>query len=428
MILYRGKEYPSSMQDELIRSLPDDICETLTNKTLPRETVVSAIDRIGKKVAAGEYDGLISSLPVDGAMRYKELAIKMLSREYIEFKIKTELGSDFCDEYVTVPPQGLKSIRKRAMPLGVILHIAAGNVDGLPAFSLAEGLITGNINILKLPQADNGLSLSIIKAMIKQEPEISDFVYVFDTPSSDVAAIKKLADLSDGICVWGSEAAVAAVRRFAQTGTKLIEWGHKLSFAYVSGYEDKGNELAALAKHIVATKQLLCSSCQTIFIDTDDMNGVYSFCRDFFPVLQTEAAKTVPDTVGGRAEFTLKTLTERLDAVISDKPKPQFADALCSLIPCEDSELELSPMFNNVLIKRLPQRDIIPVLRRKKGYLQTAGLICEADKRERLCALLAQSGVVRVTKAGNMSGVFAGEAHDGEYPLRRYMRIVDEEI
>ena len=44
-----------------------------------------------------------------------------------------------------------------ARPLGVLLHIAAGNADGLPAFSVAEGLATGNINILKLPQADNGL-------------------------------------------------------------------------------------------------------------------------------------------------------------------------------------------------------------------------------------------------------------------------------
>lgn len=39
----------------------------------------------------------------------------------------------------TKPPHDQKSICVRAMPLGTLLHIAAGNVDGLPAFSLAEG-------------------------------------------------------------------------------------------------------------------------------------------------------------------------------------------------------------------------------------------------------------------------------------------------
>ncbi|MBQ8851430.1 MAG: acyl-CoA reductase, partial [Oscillibacter sp.] len=42
-----------------------------------------------------------------------------------------------------------------------------------------------------------------------------------------------------------------------------------------------------------------------------------------------------------------------------------------------------------------------------------------------LTRLLARSGVNRVTRAGSMSHTFPGEAHDGEYPLRRYQRMVD---
>ena len=114
------------------------------------------------------------------------------------------------------------------MPLGTLLHIAAGNVDGLPAFSLAEGLLTGNINIVKLPQADDGLSLMIITTLIEIEPALSDFIYVFDTPSDDLPAMKRMADMADGIVVWGGDAAVSAVRQFAPAGAKLIEWGHKL--------------------------------------------------------------------------------------------------------------------------------------------------------------------------------------------------------
>ena len=47
---------------------------------------------------------------------------------------------------------------------------------------------------------------------------------------------------------------------------------------------------------------------------------------------------------------------------------------------------------------------------------------------EELAQLLARAGVTRVTRAGSMSAAFPGEAHDGEYPLRRYVRVVDVEL
>ena len=85
-------------------------------------------------------------------------------------------------------------------------------------------------------------------------------------------------------------------------------------------------------------------------------------------------------------------------------------------------------MEGNVLVKLLPQAGLLPALRRQKGRLQTAGLICPPEERAELSALLARAGVTRVTRAGSMSAAFPGEAHDGEYPLRRYVRVVDVEL
>ena len=81
-----------------------------------------------------------------------------------------------------------------------------------------------------------------------------------------------------------------------------------------------------------------------------------------------------------------------------------------------------------MLVKCLPSGELLPTLRRQKGRLQTAGLVCTPEKREALTALLARAGLTRVTRAGRMSASFPGEAHDGEYSLRRYIRIVDTEI
>ena len=428
MILAKGKIYDSKNQDKILGHLEEEITETLSSKSIDTETVISAVEKLCLKLRNGVFDDIVYSLPVDGIEEYKNLAVRMLSKDNIMLKLKTELGKDYLETYETMPPVGLPRIRITAKPLGVLLHIAAGNMDGLPAFSLAEGLLTGNINILKLPSADNGLSVRIIAELIKSEPSLSDFIYVFDTSSTDIQAIKKLAQLSDGIVVWGGEAAVTAVRQLAPVNTRLIEWGHRLSFAYVSGFTDKEKELSGLAEHIIATKGLLCSSCQVIYIDTDSFDDVITFCNEFFPYLEKAANAHKPASIYSRAELTLRKYTDKIESLISGTVNDPFKGNLCSLVPRKDSDLELSDMFGSVLVKPLPNENIIKFLRRKKGYLQTAGLICTPEKRETLSDKLIKSGVVRITKAATMSSAFPGEAHDGDYPLRRYMRIINIEI
>lgn len=429
MILYGGKIFESSFQDELLNRIEKDINRVLSTKTLSPKTVVDAVSQLGEEISRGIYDEELNKIQLDEPQRLKLLCAKMLSRENLLFKLKTELGNT--DEYITNPPDNLAKIKVKTMPLGVIFHIAAGNMDALPAFSLAEGLLTGNINILKLPNADNGLSLKIISRLIEIEPQLADFIYVFDTPSTDIHAMKKMAQTADGISVWGGDAAIGAVRALAPVGAKLIEWGQKLGFCYISGYTDKASELSALAKHIVKTRQLLCSSCQTIFIDTDDENELKTFCEEFLPILENEVEQRQSAVIGERAYGSLIRHTELLDEIIYGKiggKTNEFRGNGCRLIIRSDSDLELSPMMCTVLVKRLPKDKITENLRRKKGYLQTAGLICPPEKRGELCSILSACGVTRITTAGNMSEYFSGEAHDGEYALRRYVRTVNTEI
>ena len=426
MILFGGKQYDSALQDELLAKLEPKLNAVLAGPPLEAETVVAAIDALGRRVQAGDFDSQIAALQIDGAEQYKAMAVRLLRRDHLEFKLHTELGAGFCPDFLTEPPAGLPPLRVLARPLGVLLHIAAGNADGLPAFSVAEGLVTGNVNILKLPQADNGLSLEIFRALLEIEPRLADYLYVFDTPSSDLAAIKKMADLSDGIVVWGGETAVAAVRRFAHPGARLIEWGHRLSFAYLSGSRPEA-ELEALAEHIVSTRQLLCSSCQVIYLDTERQQELPAFCERFWPILKARAEAHRPRTIGAVAELSLRSYTDRLEAVLDGgTPKP-WSSPLCSLLPRQDRELELSPMFGNVLVKALPRSEILPVLRRAKPYLQTVGLGCPEQEREALISCFVRAGVTRITHPGTMSDSIPGEAHDGSYPLRRYLRIVDVE-
>ena len=431
MILAHGTVYDTSEQNRLLDTLEQEIDRTRATLTLDAETVIRAVSVLRQRVLDGAFRDLIASFLTDSPDHYIRLAADFMDGDSLRYRMAREFGREFTAEEHITPPYGVGGATVRFMPLGTLFHIAAGNMDGLPAFSVLEGLLTGNVNILKLPQADNGLTIEIFKQLIAIEPTLAPFIYVFDTPSSDVAAMTRMAEMADGIVVWGGDGAVSAVRALAPTGAKLIEWGHKLGLAYISGYENKDAELQALADHILESKQLLCSSCQTIYLDTESMDDIRDFCRAFLPYLDAAAQKYPIREVGAVAEMTLRRYTERLERAIggqsAEDERETFRGHTVSLTACPDSALELSYMYGNPLVKRLPQKDLLPTLRRAKGTLQTAGLLCPSDRRAALSDLLARAGVDRIMRAGHMSVTFCGEAHDGEYPLRRYMRVVNIE-
>lgn len=422
MILAHGQLLPDGELPRLLPRLEEEICRTRACAALSPSAVIEAIAALSARLDRGELDGLLAQYAPPSALQALDQVGGLLRREALEARLALELGPDW------TAAQARPFGRALPMPLGTLFHVAAGNVAGLPAFTAVEGLLTGNVNLVKLPREDRGLTLALLSALVREAPELALFLYAFDLPSSDVPSLRALAGLADGLVVWGGEEAVRACRALAPPGCRLIEWGHRLSFAYLSGWEDREAEWSALAGHIISTGGLLCSSCQVIFLDSGDLEAGERFCQEFLPFLSRAAASLRP-TPGQAAEGTLyawEALLEQLAGRGSSGDRV-FRGTGCSLILRRDRELELSRLHGNVLVKCLPRQELAPALRRQKGRLQTAGLICTPEDRPALTRLLAQAGVTRITRAGSMSRTFPGEGHDGEYPLRRYVRMVDVE-
>lgn len=419
MIFANGALLPDSERSALLGGLEARLDAVRAAPPLGADAVISAVDALGRRLEAGEFAQLLSRfLPAGVAL---DQLLPLLRREALEAKLAAELGPD------PFRPRAMGKTSAHILPLGVLFHIAPGNMPGLPVYTALEGLLTGNINLIKLPHGDKGLSLAALRLLTEQEPRLAPYLYAFDLPSGQREDMEALAALADGLVVWGGDGAVKAARTLAGPGCKLIEWGHRLSFAYVSGYEDKEAELSALASHIVETGQRLCSSCQVVFLDSEDREEGAAFCRALLPYLERAAAKR--PGVGAGAAASLSGYTALLERIVDGREEGEalFRGKGCSVVFRPGRELELSPMEGNVLVKLLPQQELLPALRRQKGRLQTAGLICAPGRRGALAALLARAGLTRVTRAGSMSAAFPGEAHDGEYPLRRYLRVVDVE-
>ena len=418
MILMHGEVIDSNVEQKFLSGLYEECTKTLASrKPVTTECVIAACDKLYKAAMEGAYDEIALPLLRMANLSYERFQglAGLFSKEELEYKCKTELG----EWYGELPALKNGTVRKR-YPLGVLFHIAAGNVDGLPAYSVIEGLLAGNINILKLPTGDNGLSVRLLSELIRFEPRLKDYIYVFDVPSAETETLKFFAELADAVVVWGGDEAVAAARLLAGVNTKIIPWGHKLSFAYVTEEADD-ERLYGLARHICETNQVLCSSCQGIFLDTEDEAVQNRFAEHFFGLLKRANAELGKADIGMRGKNTLRLYTDSLEA--SDGRRVLQDDGV-SVVIKEDCELELSYLFRNVWIKRLPRNRIVECLKRHKGHLQTCGLLCGFGEKEELSELLGTAGIVRIT-GSDMSRMIPGEAHDGTYPLREYSRIVE---
>ena len=130
MILYKGEVYENKEQERLISSLKEDMLSTLENgKTLSYEEVINACDKLYQRVMNHEFDHIVLPLLDMVNMPYSsfERYAKYFSKEGLLKKIDFELG-----ELKNGKLELDENNERYYEPLGILFHIAAGNVDLLP--------------------------------------------------------------------------------------------------------------------------------------------------------------------------------------------------------------------------------------------------------------------------------------------------------
>ena len=428
MNFVNGKVLNDEECESIIENIEGMVAATLKKPPLDVNTVIGACDRMVKNIDNLEAVEMLLALGTNPLLAeiYKAQIGQMLSAEAIRKRMRIELGDGFDKPRDLVYMHSKATAAQTIAPLGVLFHITAGNVDGLPFISLLDGLLTGNINIVKLPKEEGGVTVSLLEELFIIEPALKEYVYIFDYSSKDVHAMKKLASVADAVIVWGGDEAVRSVRALAAPNTKIIEWGHKVSFAYVTKEGATSDSLEKLAMNICMTNQLFCSSCQGVFLDTDSMQDVYDFCEVFLPVLERVSAETplaadIGEKLFIQAQVTLDIYHRQIENRKSGNRV--FKGEGCSVTACPDSKLEASIMYRNPWVKPL-KRDRILDLRPYKGYLQTAALICADHEHEELSRRLVRAGLVKVSDGFEMSNYAFGEAHDGVFTFRCYTKVV----
>lgn len=423
--IFRGEAISKEDFLNRLRELKQNIETDLLHDPLLPEVVIEAADKLSKEINLQEVAKELVALGVPkwASEEYVKVTIQNLSRDALEKKVHTELGEELFSWM-----KFSEGVEEKNHPLGVIMHIGAGNTLGLSAFSVIEGLLTGNINILKLPENESGLSSMLLMRLIEIEPRLKPYIYVLDVSSKETDVINQLIEIANAVVVWGSDEAIRAIRQLAPPSLSIIEWGHRLSFAYFAKQADDAEDLEGLARDICLTDQLYCSSPQCVFYETDDINELNDFADRLAKYIEA-VAEQYPATarpINIQAQITWAHELIRLEEVLEEKrlitnEKKQF-----SVMVDYNTELKASPLFRNIWAMPIKRDKLLGLLLEHKGYLQTVGLSCNNNDVDELSNIFYAAGINRITPCGGMSENYNGEPHDGSYALRRYVRRVSK--
>ncbi|MFH8342847.1 acyl-CoA reductase [Streptomyces sp. AM6-12] len=427
--LWQGEFVDDAEAGRRMANLPETAARVL-ERPLPTDVVLGACAAVGADLAdpgSALHARLAAQLPAaEAGSTLAELA-GALTRQALERKLRRELGG-LRPERLT-RPDGRETVFESWAPVGLLVHIAPGNAAAVAPLSVVEGLLAGNVNVLKTSGSDTALALDLLAALAAADPSglIAERVIALRFPSSRRDWLETLCGQADAIAVWGGEEAEGAVRELAPPGCRVVAWGHRISFAYLTrAAADEDGLLDALAEDVCRFEQQACSSPQVVYLDTEDTEEVFAFAGRFAERLaKISGARPAPRPGPAElAEITTVQQLARLEEHLGLTRVFTGEDGSWRVLADTRSALAASPLHRSVWVKPLPRHRITGTLRPMRRYLQTAAVGGGRADVAALSRALFAAGVTRVTPVGSMLDGYEGEPHDGVYALQRYSRRV----
>ncbi|MCI3922228.1 acyl-CoA reductase [Paenibacillus sp. TRM 82003] len=416
----------SALADFLRARRADGIARLSTSR------IVDAIDAVVCRLldpASGERAAAVGLLrAITG---YDEETVKQGVRRTLETfrrpQLLRALAQDFpsvgiLDGFVPQPGGGLS----RAYGPALATHVWAGNVPGLPAWSLIAGLLVKSPTLGKTATAEPYFAGWLASAIARESPELADAMAIVSWKGGDAEAERAAFGASEVVVAYGGGEAIRDLRRRVPSEARLLAYGPKLSFGYV-GKEAldarQGARLCALAALDVARyDQQGCYSPQQWFVD----RGGRIEPQDFAAALAREL------------ENLRRTRPPRSTTAVERTAKAAFGDGASAAWTAEDGSWKVvyeepaHPLLSPSALDRTVRVTAVDGLEAVvcaaapyRAFLQTVGAAVSPERLLETAGALGDVGVTRVCAVGEMVSPEAGWHHDGRFMLADLVRLVD---
>lgn len=347
------------------------------------------------------------------------------------------LGEDFANPAVLDGFQpAMKGGLVRACGPQLLLHIWAGNVPGLPLWSLVSGLLVKAGTIGKVPSAEPLFASWFAQLLAEIDPQLAECLAVVWWKGGDADAETVWLHEADTVLAYGGNDALAAIRQRVPVTTRFLPHGHKIGFAMVSGVAldtRKSGPLARLVAHDVTRwEQQGCYSPQMLYVE----RGGRVTPREFAGLVAHELAgfaQRQPRRALSMAEATslaswrnaqeMRAFADPGSGLIGDP-----ADSWSVAYSDRPQPLAPSALNRTLAIVAIDSLDEVAALvAPARAFLQTAGIAASPEDLMRLAGPLAEAGVTRITALGSMAAPEAGWHHDGRFNLLDLVTIAEIE-
>ena len=332
------------------------------------------------------------------------------------------------DDFQPMPKGGFA----RAFGPDVLTHIWAGNVPGLPVWSLVSGLLVKAGNIGKVPSAEPLFAGWFAQVLSEVAPEIADCFAVVWWKGGDTDREEALLRESDAVLAYGGNESLTAIRDRVPVTTRFLPYGHKVSFGAISRTALDTRKTHQAAYDVVRYDQQGCYSPHVFFVE----RGGRVSPRDFAQYLAHEL-----DTFEKKYPRRALSIGEARDIAAwrHGEEVRSFAGENRGLIGNPDNawsvafvdgDEDLSPSGLNRTIKVVAVdmlADIVPRISPYKKLLQTVGIAAPPAELFALSAALGLAGVTRISALGHMTAPEAGWHHDGRFNLLDLVTITEIE-
>lgn len=360
----------------------------------------------------------------------------LISPAHLLAKIEGELGSSLAQGRLSGQKEtGIKCV---VQPVGSILHVASGNVFLACVESLIDGIITRNINFVKMSTDDRDFPVIFAESIreFDRGGVITKRLAILWWKGGDEAIEKLFKKDMDGIVFWGGVDALKSWEKDLGESVTLVRHGHKISFGVVSraGLEDAilPDLTDNIALDITMWDQKACNCPQMIFLE-GSIDDTYV---DRFIVSLTEsldkACSSFP--VGRRSDDEYVEVMKARELAlakhlmtgrrISFLGPRTFDWTIIFEDEVRGSVFEPSPLNRTIIIKRYASLDALSdIFKRYSSYLQTVGYCLDGAEVDEYALRLSSIGVTRLCPFGVMAIPTAGAPHDGSFALRELTRV-----
>ncbi|MDD5089399.1 MAG: acyl-CoA reductase [Candidatus Wallbacteria bacterium] len=399
--------------------------------SLPIEEIIDILSLLGKHLESKrEHSALLARLPeITGFSREMcqsglEVLSGILDRESLLSRVKGEFGhKEFLDGFY---PESRTSLLQTAIPLGVILHVAPGNVFLGIADSIVMAFLTKNASLVKLSSRDTFFPLYFGRALekIDKTGALSSCLGFIES-SHDSEKLAQCCREADGILFWGGAEALRYYKQHAGEHTRLIANGPRFSVAVIEEKAMADGDYSGLARDISMWEQQACSSPQVIYLCGDEER----FSSRLTKAIQ-DLLKSLPPgqmSFDEKVEIRRERESARIEAQDHNQVPLTGEHPDLTLIRLYNDGFRFSPGHRTVFVRRIKSASEVPgLVTPLKPFLQTAGIKLASGCAE-MSESLAGIGVLRITPLGRMCEGVAGAPHDGRYVLQELCRLVTRE-